>query len=196
MQIDVQNRTIEEHQNSILSTLNHQLVPRLNVFDWIFDFEDIEIRDELRIAQVQEVQARAAATWISAGFDVSINSNTGELEVSGTGHPTTAQPLPAGRSPSGPTISEASGPIIGKDRYMPPIAMYLVEPHGFLVWKGEKRIIVKTQRYPNMEDQPLLLVGPQSAYGVIKIKNPRQITQTQFARAVLSKVTGMLVRKL
>jgi len=182
MQIDVQNRTIQEGQQSIVSTLNHKLIPLLKIHDWELGFKEVELRDELRTMQVHEVRARAAAQYLAAGYTVQIDPNTGDMKVSGEGRPP-AQLPGATVGPSGPEISEESGAILDKRRIsLPDTAMYLVEPHGFLVWSGGKSVIVKKQRYPQMENRPLLLVGPQSAYAVIRLLEPKEINQKQFKR--------------
>jgi hypothetical protein len=116
MQIDVQNRTIQELQRSIVSALNKQLLDRLKIRDWELGFRDIELRDELRQVQIHEIRARAAERWLAAGFNVKIDPNTGDIIVSGEGKPPTEAP-PEARGVPGPHISEESGDVLEKRRF-------------------------------------------------------------------------------
>jgi len=58
---------------------------------------------------------------------------------------------------------------------LPMWAIYLVEPHGEMIWTGKKRMVLKTQRYEDHEDQPLLLVEDGKAYGIIELFDPSEI---------------------
>jgi hypothetical protein len=116
MQLDVQNRTIQEIQRSVVSALNHQLLERLKIYDWELTFKDIELRDELRQVQIHEIRARAAERWLAGGFQVKIDPNTGDLIVSGEGKPPAESP-PEARGVPGPHISEESGAILEKSRF-------------------------------------------------------------------------------
>ena len=116
MQLDVQNRTIQEIQRSVVSALNHQLLERMKIYDWELTFKDIELRDELRQVQIHEIRARAAERWLAGGFQVKIDPNTGDLIISGEGKPPAESP-PEARGVPGPQISEESGAILEKGRF-------------------------------------------------------------------------------
>jgi len=194
MQIDVQNRTIQEFQQSIISTLNHRLLPRLEITDWELAFEMIELRDELREAQISEARGRSAERWLNAGFDVKIDPNTQDLIVSGQGR----KPIEAPREGPVPQISEASGAILERDKkpedlsqsaatesHPVNIALYLVHPHGKLIWQGEKTLIVKTVKFQENINVPVLLVSPDDGgsakiWAIIKLETPQPISWKEF----------------
>jgi len=183
MQLDVQNRTIQELQKSLVSALNLQLLSRLKVHDWELEFKDIELRDELRQVQIEELRARAAERWLASGFSVKIDPSTGELVVSGEGKPAVGSlsERTGVAKPAGPEISEASGYVLEKEN-LPAWAIYLVEPHGRMIWAREKQMILRTRRYLAHENQPLLLVEDNRAYGTITLAEPYQITWTEFGK--------------
>ena len=56
--------------------------------------------------------------------------------------------------------------------------IYLVPPHGELIWKGKKSIIVKTRKFHIQE--PLFLVSGKKAYGIIQLGFPEPITKKEF----------------
>jgi len=113
MQLDVQNRTIQELLKGILSPLNQQLLLRLGVQDWLIVPKEVELRDDLRIAQIEEIKARAAAQWLASGFDVKLDPTTKDLVITGEGRPAQEVEAPTARSAE-PKISEESGAILGK----------------------------------------------------------------------------------
>lgn len=56
--------------------------------------------------------------------------------------------------------------------------IYLVPPHGELIWKGEKKAIVKTREFNIRE--PLFLVSGNLVYGIIMLSPPTKITKEEF----------------
>lgn len=58
--------------------------------------------------------------------------------------------------------------------------IYLTEPHGELIWKGQKKLIIKSKDFSDMTMIPLYLVSDKKAYGVIKLRRPEEINLTQF----------------
>lgn len=61
-------------------------------------------------------------------------------------------------------------------------AIYLVPPHGELIWLGEKKAVLKKRRYPSMENQPLLLVSGNLAYGIVKLGKPKEISKEELEK--------------
>ena len=70
MQIEVQNKTIEDMQDEKSTTLNTQLFPALGVTDWIIKFTTPEKKDKKRDADTAFVVAQTAEKMQNAGFDV------------------------------------------------------------------------------------------------------------------------------
>jgi len=61
---------------------------------------------------------------------------------------------------------------------IPSRGIYLVPPHGRLIWEGKKKAIVKTRRYNINEN--LILVSGKYAYGIISMGPPVPITKKEF----------------
>jgi len=62
----------------------------------------------------------------------------------------------------------------------PKAALYLTPPHGELIWKGEKTLIVKHKKFTKYVGEPLYLISDKLAYGVIYLDEPREITKEEF----------------
>ena len=58
--------------------------------------------------------------------------------------------------------------------------IYLVPDHGLWIWAGEKTLIVKAKAFKGMVGRPLILVSGDRAYGLIKLKIPKQISLKEF----------------
>lgn len=82
LKIEVQNRTTQEHQAGFADLFNQELLPKFGITDWLFVFNPIEGRDQLRDAQTEHTKAATALTWAQAGFDVSLGP-AGQLIVTG-----------------------------------------------------------------------------------------------------------------
>lgn len=82
MQIDVQNRKTRDVQGSIEDVFNDQLFPLFGVYEWMFKFNVIEQKDELREAQIESEKAIYARTYAEMGFDVS-RDEEGNIIISG-----------------------------------------------------------------------------------------------------------------
>ena len=82
LKIDVQNRTTQEHQAGFADLFNDELLPKFGVTDWVFEFNPIEGRDQLRDAQTEHTKAASALAWAQCGFNVSLGPG-GELLVTG-----------------------------------------------------------------------------------------------------------------
>jgi len=91
MQIDVQNRTTQDHQSNFSDLFNDELLSVFGITDWVLVFNSIEVKDELQDARAQHTKAATALTWVRAGFDVKIDE-LGNLLVTGEGKPTMAAP--------------------------------------------------------------------------------------------------------
>ncbi len=58
--------------------------------------------------------------------------------------------------------------------------IYLVEPHGELIWRRRKRAIVKSRKFSNHVGEPLYLLSGKQCYGIIKLDSPTEINLQQF----------------
>jgi len=107
MQVTVQDRAIREHHRQREDMMNNQIFPVFAITDWKFRFNSLELRDEMRLAQIGQIKANTAFTWVKAGFSVRLNEH-GELEVWGEGkYPGRASQPP--KPESIPLESEATG---------------------------------------------------------------------------------------
>ncbi|HDN73723.1 MAG TPA: hypothetical protein ENG16_01695, partial [Archaeoglobus sp.] len=61
---------------------------------------------------------------------------------------------------------------------IPSRGIYLVPPHGRLIWEGKKKAIVKTRKYDINEN--LILVSGKYAYGIISIGPATPISKKEF----------------
>lgn len=84
VRVEIQNRTIERIQHDKEDVLNNQLFPIFGVTDYVFKFNPLEKKDELRDAQIAQIKSNTALTYVNGGFDVSIDED-GNMEVSGKG---------------------------------------------------------------------------------------------------------------
>jgi hypothetical protein len=98
VQITVQDRAIREVQKGWEDMINNKIFPAFGITDWKLKFNTMELRDEVRHAQVGQIKANTALTWLNAGFEVRI-SDKGDIEVSGEGK---LQSLPSGGNPKAP----------------------------------------------------------------------------------------------
>lgn len=115
MQIEVNNRTIEEYQQSIEEVINTQLFPIFGITDYIFKFNPMEKKDTLREANINLLRARTVLTWRQAGFNVDIDEE-GRVKVSGGGSgPMPGRERPDGETPrEGEKESDRSGALINE----------------------------------------------------------------------------------
>jgi len=58
--------------------------------------------------------------------------------------------------------------------------IYLTAPHGELICKGKKKLIVKSRDFSDMTMKPLYLVSDKKVYGIIKLREPEKISLEQF----------------
>ena len=91
------------------------MLPRFGITDWLFKFNPIEQKDELREAQIRQIDANTLVTLRNAGFDVRFNEY-GKLviptEPTLTSGEMPAKKRPKGKTPQKPKVSDASGRII------------------------------------------------------------------------------------
>ena len=59
-------------------------------------------------------------------------------------------------------------------------ALYLVPPHGELIYRGDKTLIIKSRKFTEHIDEDLLLISDSLCYGVIKLKDPKEISIDEF----------------
>lgn len=76
-----------------------------------------------------------------------------------------------------PCSREAFLKVAPKESYENPKlwGIYLVEPHGELIWKGEKSLVVKSVNYRRMEGEPMYLISGKKCYGTIEFKKGKEI---------------------
>jgi hypothetical protein len=84
VRVEVQGRTIEKLQRDKEQVITNQLFPIFGITDWKFKFGPIEKKDELRDAQIAQIKANTALTYVNGGFTVNIDED-GDMEVSGEG---------------------------------------------------------------------------------------------------------------
>ena len=58
--------------------------------------------------------------------------------------------------------------------------LYLVEPHGELIWRRRKKAIVKSVRFTAHIGEPLYLLSDTLCYGIIKLDSPVEINLNEF----------------
>lgn len=58
--------------------------------------------------------------------------------------------------------------------------IYLVEPHGELIWRRRKKAIVKSVRFATHIGEPLYLLSDNLCYGIIKLDSPVEISLNKF----------------
>ena len=58
--------------------------------------------------------------------------------------------------------------------------IYLVEPHGQLIFNKKKRAIVKSRAFRNVINKDLILVSGKYAYGYIRLQSPKAIDIKEF----------------
>jgi len=68
---------------------------------------------------------------------------------------------------------------VGKAELQDLPGLYLVEPHSYWIWNGEKTAIVKSVKFQAHINEPLYLLG-EYVYGIIKLHEPREISLKQF----------------
>jgi len=84
MEIEVQNRTTQDHQSNFADLFNDELLAKFKITDWILVFNAVEERDEFREMQTIHTKLAAALTGLRCNFKVEIDE-TGELHVIGKG---------------------------------------------------------------------------------------------------------------
>lgn len=60
--------------------------------------------------------------------------------------------------------------------------VYLLKPHAELIWKGEKKLIIKSREYENMVGKPLYYLDDEYAYGILRFTKIKPINLGQFER--------------
>jgi len=62
--------------------------------------------------------------------------------------------------------------------------LYLVEPHGELIWKGDKTLIVKSKKFTKHIKEEMYLLSGKYCYGIIYLEEPKEITKEEFDKLV------------
>jgi len=79
-------------------------------------------------------------------------------------------------------VPKATHPLdryIGRVRKEEANAMYLPEPHAFMIWSGKKTLILKKARFPGMLNKELQLTGETKNYGIIRLTSMKEVTRAQ-----------------
>jgi len=113
IRLEVQNRTIREIQRDKEEMFNNFLLPKFGITDWLFVFNPIEQKDELREAQIRQIDADTLLTLRNAGFDVRFNEY-GKLVIplEPTLSKVPEKKRPKGKTPQKPKVSDATERII------------------------------------------------------------------------------------
>ena len=70
------------------------------------------------------------------------------------------------------------------------LAIYLVKPHAELIYNNEKKLIIKSRKYPGMLNKNLYLLDDKLCYGIIKLTGIRKINLNDFKKLTnLHKIT-------
>jgi len=70
--------------------------------------------------------------------------------------------------------------IAGQKKKKPRWAKYLTHPHGALIWRGVKTLIVNSVRLQKHIEEPLLLVSGDYAYCILSLNEPQEISKKEF----------------
>jgi ribonuclease BN (tRNA processing enzyme) len=62
----------------------------------------------------------------------------------------------------------------------PQYGLILVEPHGKWIWEGKKTAILKSRKFEAHIGEPLYLIADKLCYGIITLKEPREINREEF----------------
>jgi len=62
--------------------------------------------------------------------------------------------------------------------------IYLVEPHGELIWLGRKKAIVKSVKFSSHIGEPLYLLSGKLCYGIIRLDSPFEISLKEFRELI------------
>lgn len=60
--------------------------------------------------------------------------------------------------------------------------IYLVPSHAMMIWIGEKDLIVKSRKFPEMVNKDLYLIGDEWCFGIINLKEPKEISLDEFRK--------------
>lgn len=86
MQIDVQNNTTEMYQRSFEEPFNNIIVPKLGVYDWKFEFNPVEEKDEMQDISVLQAKVETVIRAANAGMQAEL-TDEGEVHISGKPKP-------------------------------------------------------------------------------------------------------------
>jgi len=77
------------------------------------------------------------------------------------------------------TFKKPTGSELAETKGIPGI--YLTEPHGKLIWEGQKKLIVKSKAFTENVMTPLYLISGNKVFGIIKLRDPKPIDLEDFA---------------
>jgi len=114
IRLEVQNRTIKEIQRDKEEMFNNELLPKFGITDWCFKFNPLEQKDELREAQIREIDSHTLLNLRAAGFDVTFDEH-GKLVIPLKPSAEVEPPerrKPAGKAKRKPKVSQATERVI------------------------------------------------------------------------------------
>ena len=84
----------------------------------------------------------------------------------------------------GKTTTEEIEPMIPKIivKLKPKTGLYLVAPHGEMIATTQKTLIVKSKKFEAHIGEPIYLLQDKVCYGIITLKEPREITPIEFEK--------------
>jgi len=75
LQIEVQHDTTKAWMRVFTEPLNTVLANELGITDWYFDFEEVEIADDLEDAEIEKIRAETVAIYANSGYEVEFNDD-------------------------------------------------------------------------------------------------------------------------
>jgi len=75
LQIEVQHDTTKACMRVFTEPLNTVLANELGITDWYFDFEEVEIADDLEDAEIEKIRAETVAIYANSGYEVEFNDD-------------------------------------------------------------------------------------------------------------------------
>jgi hypothetical protein len=83
--MEVNKETAKAVQKFFTEAFNNMLLPMMGIKDWVWEFEKLEPKDELREIEIVHQKAATALTAANAGLKVVWTDE--ELKISGTARP-------------------------------------------------------------------------------------------------------------
>jgi len=187
MEIDVQNRTTQDHQGNFADLWNEELLPRFDITDWILEFNAVEERDELRTAQTMHTKVASALTALRCGLNVDINE-LGKLKIWGKGELVEGGP--------GTRSGEPPRDMAGKPREWEEGEASRTSGERFELAKEVARIPISWESLTQTRIGPAVFMIEQDQNEVFVSWNSTEISGTRTASINVSKVVSSLLENV